>query len=141
MTIVNHSPTTKTACELLEEAPFEFHLTGSRFFGGARVDSDWDFFVQAGPEVVGWLDAHGFRETDGSLAGYNDPNISIVFERDDTHVQVVKDAKLKLWLQDLLNEVGVLNKNNSAKMRERAVWTTLYEVVMMVPKNKKVPWK
>ena len=58
-TIMAH-PTLKE----LEMSTVHFYLTGSRFAGLERAESDWDFFANA--DAGPWLTEHGFEKvTDG----------------------------------------------------------------------------
>lgn len=43
------------------ERTLSFHLTGSRFAGTARPDSDWDFLVADTGAARAWLAQHEFR--------------------------------------------------------------------------------
>ena len=45
----------------LENSGFEFFPTGSRYFGGYKPDSDWDFMAQASSEVEEFLTSNGFE--------------------------------------------------------------------------------
>ena len=40
--------------------PHDFYLTGSRYMGGWRSDSDWDFLVQHSDAVLFFLEREGF---------------------------------------------------------------------------------
>lgn len=54
----------------LEQGPYEFFLTGSRYFGGYRDGSDYDFFVQESEGVESYLRAMDFVEdTDAAYEG------------------------------------------------------------------------
>lgn len=46
--------------DALNAATFQFYLAGSRWMGGAKPDSDWDFLVQDSTDVRVWLVLHGF---------------------------------------------------------------------------------
>ena len=48
----------------LEQGPYEFFLTGSRYFGGCRANSDYDFFVQDNEAIEPYLRSLGFVEDD-----------------------------------------------------------------------------
>lgn len=43
------------------DSGFDFHLTGSRRFGGVKPGSDWDFFVEYSPDVTKFLVSLGFE--------------------------------------------------------------------------------
>ncbi len=103
--LVGCKPDPRTTNLLL--SPFEFHLTGSRFFEKESPNSNWDFFVQEGqPDLLDWLNNHGFVEkakshskftgTYGIVGIWNHP-------RFQTNVQVVKDANMKTAAQKALS--------------------------------------
>ncbi len=58
-------------------------LTGSRFFGNARVDSDFDYFVQDSPQVRKFLFDDSFMElgVPYDISGIHDLNLATVFRR------------------------------------------------------------
>lgn len=54
-----------TVLDYLAHSQHKFYLTGSRFFGGAKADSDYDFFTQDCVEVRAELGRLGFRPEQG----------------------------------------------------------------------------
>jgi hypothetical protein len=99
------------------QSPHEFHLTGSRFFGMAASESDYDFFVQDTPGIMKDLRDMGFqeipiRETDN----YTDVQCRSVFRKLVTtygpsdqfgktvqfDIQIVRDAQVKSVAQRIL---------------------------------------
>lgn len=89
---------------------YDIHLTGSRYFGGAREDSDYDFFVPHSPQLETALASVGFKFRDTYLPTRkeaeiysNDPSIMSVAEFNQPgckiHIQLIKpalfDAKLR----------------------------------------------
>lgn len=94
----------------LQSSPLQFHLTGSFFCGQPRAGSDVDFFVQgplAAPERK-WLADLGFK-TPEYYSDYHDSQCLGVLVRKantpigkDIHIQIVKDATVKLAAQKLL---------------------------------------
>ena len=97
----------------LERSPYIFHLTGSRYFGCERQDSDWDFLVVDQPELQEYLLARSFRNiTDVS---YDDMSIIAVYEKDGVHIQVIDSLliKTKLAAQKLLRELGIRKPSNA----------------------------
>lgn len=83
-------------------AQFEFHLTGSRYFGKSRSDSDWDFFTQDCEGIEAWLKTLGFNVLHTS--NYTDCEINKVFrhKEEKIDVQLVKDVALKIEVQEYL---------------------------------------
>lgn len=102
--------TPATIRQSLINSAFEFTLTGSRFFGNARPDSDWDFFTQDCTQVQDFLEGLGFEKL--IFQDYNDCMTSRVYrhkgERID--IQCVKDATIKKcaqhWLMKAVNNHG-----------------------------------
>lgn len=116
------------------EAPFKFHLTGSRFFGYENDDSDWDFFIgiitaQTRP-VRKWLLENGFFHELNDH--YNSPpfdplNDALQVWRHHTvnvHIQIVSDARKKLRTQEAINNVpGIANLLRALPKEQRSlIW-------------------
>ncbi len=92
-----NQPRVLTALQFLEACPYKFYLTGSRFFGTQRADSDYDFFVQQSGDVLAALEQNGFKLDNESYE--RDPIMTRVYKRENVHVQVVINAKMKLCVQ------------------------------------------
>lgn len=119
---------TLSVLKAMEQSEFNFHLTGSRFFGGARMDSDWDFFVQDSPEVRSWIEGHEFNKEFEGKNYYGDPNIAVVYRyRNSIHVQVVPDAFAKSFVQRALVKAEVLK--SASKMEAKRIWTLGYKLL------------
>lgn len=101
----------------MEESTIEFYLTGSRIFGGQKVNSDWDFFTLYVPETQKFLDMHGFHFVS---KGYKDELCAAVYQNiyDNIHVQLVGDV---LW-KDLA---------------QTYILTYLHDVYLQLPKDKR----
>lgn len=122
--------TTTTLAEM-HSAGYEFHLTGSRYFGRATEDSDWDFFAQSSPSLVEWLDQHGFILLNKQM--YDDDNTAMVFRCHNVDVQLQKNATLKCRVQEYLFETGLLTvysrelRHDSArKSYAKRIWNLAY---------------
>lgn len=106
---------------LIQTSPFDFTLTGSRFFNTARVDSDWDFFVQEDKisreekGVRGWLSDNGFFPVPTSR--YMDILTIEVWRKEGCDVQIVKDANAKVKVQEVL-------KASHLSLSKGVSWTT-----------------
>lgn len=98
----------------LNSSKFEFHLTGSRYFGTANEYSDWDFFVQDSEEVRQFLLNNGFQYNEKELKepAYSDENTARVFsntllnsQQIDIQLQydVERRVKAQLILEQLVN--------------------------------------
>ena len=119
------------ALEAMEQAPFEFHLTGSRFFETASQDSDWDFFVESDPDLPAWLEANGFElESDSD---YVSTGISEVWINEPwrVHIQIISDARLKADVQEAMRDSGYAGRMyRMSKDDRKALWNfafTLFE--------------
>ena len=114
----------------LAQAPFEFHLTGSRFFGYDTAESDWDFFVDShalygASGLVNWLHANGFyKESNRDYSGAT--GITEIWKHGYTpvHIQIVEDAQLKADVQSALisDTQLVIQMGNLTKESRKALW-------------------
>ncbi len=100
-----------------------FYLTGSRFFGAYRTDSDYDFFVQDDISIGVYLtDWGGFTPIFSSQ--YKDSNTLSVYRFKDQKIQVdiqiVKDAALKQAIQTAFKARGI-------KYVTKNMWNTAYK--------------
>jgi hypothetical protein len=133
--------TTMTA---LHDAPYKFHLTGSRCFGYETAVSDWDFFVQVPAndvEVDGlrtWLTSNGFKaEFDSAyreqrplwshgtwLSNFNDTLEVWAHTPANIHIQIVRDAASKLEIQKAMKEVPGMQQmlKKLPKEDRKAIW-------------------
>ncbi len=109
--------------EKMELVPFQFYLTGSRFFGHDKPASDWDFFVESHPDLTAWLAAHEFRKefrsdytSDGALEVWKHAWQPI-------HVQIVEDARLKNDVQKTLDNSGyAVDLYRMSRGDQRVIW-------------------
>ena len=119
----------------LEYSPFNFYLTGSRFFGHSNTHSDWDFFAENDGEVVDWLQTIGFEYHGESYP--DDPQIATVYRFQSTElivdVQLVRDIHKKIKVQNTLGRSNVLrhismyvSNESHRKALARSVWKTAY---------------
>ena len=118
--ITSHNlPTLKSTTAVLlkmEESPFNFHLTGSRFFGDHNVDSDYDFFTKDTPEVRIFLESLGleaqhisqYSEDQLLTAVYHleleDDRCQILPGFEGIDVQLVEELDDKIFCQETLKE-------------------------------------
>lgn len=86
---------------------FSFHLTGSRYFGNSKQNSDYDFMVEDSPEVQQFLNVLGFKKLE--IDCYDDAATSVVFNwsqgKQSVDVQCVKNIETKLRAQELLRKM------------------------------------
>lgn len=93
----------------LRNSEITFYPTGSRFFKTAKEDSDYDFFIsdEDDPKVRTFLLNLGFTEVHSI---YFDDNTILVYRHDSgIDIQVVRDARLKELVQQLLYKLGIHN--------------------------------
>lgn len=131
----------KTILDILRDSPIQFVLTGSRFFGTARPDSDWDFYTKDDNQTSAFLRNNGFvAVSKGSYA--DDPNCARVFlwrdknfnwveniqEKDvhpDVHVQLVANIQLKNDIQNALKKTNIFS-TPCTKSFARDIWKLAY---------------
>ena len=133
--LINVPSPTIDVLVLLATAPFEFHLTGSRFFGYEKPESDWDFFVDSDAlhgvsGLINWLEHNGFyKESNRDYSGETTAITQIWKHRiASVHIQVVEDAELKASVQDTLNnDYKVRNQlRKLSKEGRKALWNAAY---------------
>lgn len=110
---------------------FEFFGTGSRFFGFAHKESDWDFFTLDCPGVRKFLLDNGF-EIDHD-ATYDDPTVVSVYrkyESGTTHVdiQLVSNLEQKLLVQRILKNKFPRGLPGD-KEAKKNIWKTAFAVL------------
>ena len=100
-------------------------LTGSYFFDTATDTSDVDFMVQHGPKVHRVLQAMGFKKIQACT--YPDSLTIGVYEKDNIHIQVVKDVKLKQKCQKIIKSFDLLK--GKKKHEAKVIWNTLISIL------------
>lgn len=134
--------TRKHAISCLEEismAPFDLHLTGSRYFGRWNVKSDWDFFCTYTKESMTWLENTGMYDLEHNATTYGDPSLIKVLSdpKHTVQVQLVHSAKLKLQVQKVLKSSGLLplsgksSMKHERKVKERRIWTAAWHLTQI----------
>ena len=108
----------------LAVAPYRFHLTGSRFFGGAKINSDWDFFAAESDDIKDFLVSREFQRIERDEI-YCDRGMAQVYHhpRLNVHIQLVNDVKSRLTAQRILT-VNYSNGTwvNMSKFEQRGAW-------------------
>ena len=123
----------------LHESPFDFQLTGSRFFGNDRPDSDWDFFVESSRDVAEYLLKNGYQN---QPANFQDDEIHDIFTKGNNsqkiEVILVKDLTLRRHAQTLIKSVFPNGINCDEDIRSN-IWVltckSLRERVMLAQSN------
>jgi len=91
-----------TELKHLEGAPFDFFLTGSRFFKNAKEESDWDFYTEASTLVEDFLKSRGYTV---SLTYEDYFTVKVLTRRTPgfkIDVQLVQNVDLKTRAQSML---------------------------------------
>lgn len=103
--------------EEMKKSTVSFYLTGSRFFGGANENSDYDFF--ASESAVKFLESLGFVKIPNS--GYNDDSTIAVYRLADKSgqidIQIVDNCHKKNLAQIILRDLKVFNSEMSKSER------------------------
>lgn len=111
----------------MDRASFEFHLTGSRFFGYEQPGSDWDYFVENQSGLEDWLTTSGFcKESESS---YLSAEVYMIWKHESfpIHVQVVNDARLKSAVQEALRDSGCGHELHQTSRENRtALWNIAF---------------
>jgi hypothetical protein len=93
----------------LRQCEVMLHLTGSRYFGGFTVKSDYDFFcadTEENKRIISSLGKWTIEEMTLDSITYNDVNTSAVwiyYAAPNIHVQFVRDVERKLQVQAFLS--------------------------------------
>src|SRR5574337_1288344 len=117
------------------------YLTGSRYFGTSRPESDWDFFTQHYDGIENHLRHVGFKKIMGREEyKYLDSNTIQVWEKFYSYyiamplsyenlknykvqIQLVKDEAKKLAAQNLLTSLPFqLVKDSLTDRKTRSIW-------------------
>ena len=130
--ISNKANDSATVVALLHASPIEFHMSGSRFFGGHTEGSDWDFFTKDTPETRGFLEFSGFEKLRRKYYGGNHikNNANAVYRLGKVDVQLIDDPELKLKAQDILQSSPAIIKNFlNNKVSAKELWDWVYTIL------------
>ena len=145
--LVNYIPsvtdnnTVISIIEWIKNSPKTFAATGSRFFGGATENSDWDFFVEYDECLYDFLISQGFVDIStieidivkGNTNQYSDNSIVQVMEKvctDGTvQIQLLQQGmfNLKLAAQKFLAYTFVMQA--IPKDQRKAMWNVAMRTV------------
>lgn len=124
----------------ITELPHEFHLTGSRSFGNARPDSDWDFVVEPRYSVGESLDdlcnilfKVGFRYSHNS--NYQDTaTLSVMrYQGPDGVIDVqIGDVDLKMTAQRYIKSQLFSLYNLFAAQGDKGALSTLWDTALRI---------
>lgn len=109
----------------LQDSTHEFYLTGSRFFGNCREDSDYDFFTDI-ETSEDYLRSLGFSHRPSIT--YNDLNLIRVFTHPSgIDIQFIRDLKSKIVAQNIIRDFDLLM--TIPKSQHRFIWNKVYSSI------------
>ena len=105
----------------LQGSTTDFFLTGSRFFGNATEQSDWDFYAEYTYDLKKSMSLQGWKEA--KACQYRmDPNVATVLKKSGIHVQLVRHLKIKHVCQEALRPFIT----QLGKAEQRWLWHAAY---------------
>lgn len=117
---------TQLALAYLYGSQMIYQITGSRFFGNATEQSDYDFFTEYSKEVATDLEANGFKRDNSWYIG--DPALQMLYKRGSVQIQLVNDAPKKEAIQKAIKHYAVHIYLGMSKRDRRKLWQMLYAV-------------
>ena len=138
---VTNKNTVTSIIEWIKSSPKTFAATGSRFFGGATENSDWDFFVEHDVNLYDFLISQGFTDisiiqidiVQGNTNMYSDDSIVQVMVKVCTdgvvQIQLLQKGMfdLKLAAQKFLARTFVMQA--IPKDQRKAMWNVAMKTV------------
>lgn len=113
----------------LETSGFDFHLSGSHFFGTNHRFSDWDFYAEYSEDVSLFLDRIGFAKLDAYYGNRGigfDLNTEEIWRKDGVDVQLVRSAKVKAISQLIIRDLGLSIDKKTQNPRDiKYIWDSL----------------
>lgn len=108
---------------------YKFNLTGSRELGGARLNSDWDFFCQHTNYNIHLIEELGFEEIEYKYKNYD---VVCVYRHKKLpiDIQVVMNVNIKLEIQQYIKvhyDFGTMPKDKRIE-----IWQSLTGLVYAV---------
>lgn len=102
---VHNMPPTflKTGFDFIANSEQPFFLTGSRYFGTQRTNSDFDFVTKNTPEIVLALREYGFTRI--SYGRNTDSQLISVWEYGNVQIQLRPHICAFLRAQELINKL------------------------------------
>ena len=117
---------------LLSISRFRFHLTGSRYFGYAKPDSDWDFFTQDKEGLTDYLKSKNFVRKSMKPEWMGSNTLSIwEHTKAEVEIEVERDWDLKQRAQEYIkaNPAFLESLKNLPKLERGEVWENVYAIL------------
>lgn len=131
--IVGTSLASFDTIRLLNISRYRFYLTGSRFFGYAKPDSDWDFFTQDKEGLRDYLLSKGFTRLSMNPEWLSSNTLAIWNNKiAQVQVSIERDWQLKNDAQEFIlhSEDDYLRKLRSyPKQENKQVWEEVFRIV------------
>lgn len=110
---------------------YKFYLSGSRFFGHAHPESDWDFFVQSdGDRLHIFLKKHGFKRLQMNPDWFDDLCEAIFHHDSGVHIACVVNSDMKKRAQQYILNSNLLSELKQAdKDLRRKIWNEAYTTI------------
>lgn len=108
----------------------KYYLSGSRYFGYARPDSDWDFFSNDSP--MEWLERHSFAKLKMNPNWYDDNTLCIYKHLVwDLQISIQRDVGLKCRAQEYIleNEVMLKSLREGDMDMRTTIWNAAFNYV------------
>ena len=122
--------------EMILRSPHEFHLTGSRFFGGVHEKSDWDFFALQTEELYSQLLEWGFERNNEEIYSGDTEVFDVVSKNCidpatmrpvKVDVQLLRSLGKKVAVQEALKKTFSKGKSLPGdKAAQRCLWFAAY---------------
>lgn len=114
------------ALEVLQNAKYKFILTGSRYIGGHRNDSDWDFIAENSQGVRAFLRKNGFEDLKGKALDFDmDGHTATIYQKGRIQVQLSSTVEAKVFARDLIKERFKKQHLSMPKDARRTFWRML----------------
>jgi hypothetical protein len=117
---------------ILNISSFRFYITGSRYFGYAQPDADWDFFTQDKEGIADYLKSKGFKRI-GMDPKWLGTECLGIYRNDQAQVEVAvqKDWLKKHRAQEFIrrNPATIEKLRSLHKFDRGQVWDEVYTFI------------
>jgi hypothetical protein len=122
-------PETQDVLYKMASSPYKFHLTGSRFMGQEKPNSDWDFITEFSPELMEFLETNGFYKM-GSSA-YNESKYlhsirQVRVDGTQIQIQITRLLPTRLFARDEITKMKHVHVHMNTTERN-VLWNLISE--------------